>query len=190
MNLVDAILQAQGGGVVQQLGSQFGLDDEQTKAALSALVPALAAGVHQNAQNTNGLDGLMAALAGGGHQRYVDDPSTLSDLATTKDGNAILGHVLGSKDVSRQVANRAASETGISQELLKKMLPIAATLVMGALARYSANSSSRDGMGSSSLTPGGGGDLMSILVSTLGQSSGQGSMVGDVVGMLGRFLGR
>ena len=47
MNVLDAIMNAQQGGAVKQLGSQFGLGEEQTASALSALVPALAAGFQQ-----------------------------------------------------------------------------------------------------------------------------------------------
>jgi hypothetical protein len=42
-----------------------------------------------------------------------------------------LGHILGSKDVSRQVAAQASTRTGISELVLKQMLPAVATLAMG-----------------------------------------------------------
>ena len=42
MNILDAIVNAQDGAAVRQLGSQVGLRPDQTTAALSALVPALA----------------------------------------------------------------------------------------------------------------------------------------------------
>ena len=42
MNILDAIVNAQDGAAVRQLGSQVGLAPDQTTAALSALVPALA----------------------------------------------------------------------------------------------------------------------------------------------------
>jgi hypothetical protein len=40
MNILDAIVHAQDGAAVRQLGSQTGLGQDQTTAALSALVPA------------------------------------------------------------------------------------------------------------------------------------------------------
>jgi hypothetical protein len=52
-------------------------------------------------------------------------------LADRADGNGILGHILGSKDVSRQVAAQASARTGIGADVLKKMLPLVATLAMG-----------------------------------------------------------
>jgi hypothetical protein len=82
------------------------------------------------------------------------------------------------------VASQAAAQTGLSPELLKRMLPLAATLVMGALARKNGGMSSPGGaLGG----PGGslGGGLGSLL-----DGNRDGSIADDVAGMLGRFLGR
>ena len=138
MNILDAILEAQGGGAAAEAGQAVGLSQEQTSAALSALVPALASGLSKNASLPGGLDSLLGALTGGGHARYVDDPSTLRNPEAVTDGNAILGHILGSKDASRAVASQAAAQTGIGEDVLKKLLPMAATLVMGSLAKQQA----------------------------------------------------
>jgi hypothetical protein len=48
MDILNAIREAQGGNAVQQLGNRFGLQPDQVSAALSALVPALAAGFQNN----------------------------------------------------------------------------------------------------------------------------------------------
>jgi hypothetical protein len=183
MNMLDAILAAQNGAAVNQIGSQFGLPKEQTTAALAALVPALAAGLQRNAQSAGGLESLLGALSGGQHAQYVDDPSTLSQPDAIADGNGILGHVFGSKDVSRQIAGRAAAETGVSVDVLKRMLPMVAALAMGTLARQSSASA----VPASPLGGGAGGSLLSMLGSTLDQNR-NGSVIDDVMGMLGGLL--
>src|SRR5262249_10117519 len=116
MDILEAICGAQGSGAVQQLGQQFGLNNDQVSSALSALVPALAAGFQQNMSSQQGLDGLLGALGGGQHQRYVDAAPASDHPDTINDGNGILGHVFGSKDVSRQVANQAAAQTGVGAD--------------------------------------------------------------------------
>jgi hypothetical protein len=181
MNILDAVLGAQNGGAVQHIGRQFGLSDEQVSRALSALVPALAAGFQRNAASPQGLDGLIGALAGGSHQRYVDDPSTLGDAGTVADGNGILGHILGSKDVSRQVASQASAQTGIGESALKAMLPVVAAMMMGSMSKRMANPAGMAAGGA------GGADLLSMLTPML-DSNRDGSVVDDVAGMVGKLL--
>ena len=184
MNILDSIMNAGNGAAVRQIGSQLGLDETQTASALSALVPALSAGVRQNLQSPGGLSGLVNALSAGSHQRYIDDPAVLGDSETVADGNGILGHVLGSKDVSRQVAAQAAAQTGLGPEVLKKMLPLVATLVMGAMSRQAATA------GASPLAAGAGaGGLLEMLGGALDQNR-DGSMLDDLGGIIGRTLGR
>src|SRR5690606_40425775 len=114
MNILDTITGTQNGAAVQQLASQFGLSREQTSDALGALLPALAAGLQKNMSSQDGLSGLISALSSGHHQKYLEDPTSLSDPNTRNDGNAILGHVLGSKDVSRAVADRKSTRLNSS----------------------------------------------------------------------------
>jgi hypothetical protein len=179
MNILDAMIGSQNPAAARELGRQFGLNDDQVGSALSALVPALAAGFQKNMTSPQGLDGLMSALAGGRHQRYLDEPSVLTQPETTLDGNGILGHVLGSKEVSRQVANRAATQTGIGEGVLKSMLPVVAAMMMGAMSRQTRQPPQTQG------APGG--DLLSMLTPML-DSNRNGSAADDIVGMVGRFL--
>ncbi len=133
MGLLDVLVSAQGGQTVDQLGKQFGLSQDQTMGALGSLLPALTKGIGQNMGQSGGLESLMKALQGGDHGKYLDDPSLVANPATPNDGNSILGHILGSKDASRKVATQASEQTGIGSDILKKMLPLVATMAMGAL---------------------------------------------------------
>jgi hypothetical protein len=181
MNVLDAIMNAQQGGAVKQLGSQFGLGEEQTASALSALVPALAAGFQQNIGAQGGLGSLMSALAAGNHRQYVDNPASLGLPGAVSEGNGILSHVLGSKDVSRAVAAQAAAQTGLSSDIMKKMLPLAAAMMMGAFAQKSP---------AAAPVPGASGGGIADMLGPLLDRNRNGSIVDEVTGMLGRFLGR
>lgn len=185
MNILDAMHAAQGGRATEQLGRQFGLDESQVSAALSALVPALAAGVQQNMSSPQGLDGLLSALGGGQHQRYAEDASVLAQPDTIADGNGILGHILGSKDVSRQVASRASAQTGIGEGVLKSMLPVIAAMMMGTMSKQVTQPAGQQ----TGAVPSGGDTLFGMLAPML-DSNRDGSVVDDVVGMLGRLSGR
>lgn len=102
---------------VGALASQFGISPDQANAAVGALLPAVLGGV-KNAE-AGGLLGEIANIAG----------ATTSPATDTDSGNAILGQIFGSKDVSRTVAADASAKTGISDTILKAMLPIVAGLV-------------------------------------------------------------
>ncbi len=182
MNILDAIVNAQGGAAVRQLGSQFGLGQDQTAAALTALLPALAAGVQRNIKDEGGLTSLTSALSSGNHGRYIDSPGNLGAQSAVADGNGILGHILGSKDVSREVATRAAAQTGLSADVMKRMLPLAATLMMGAFSKQASPASTMAaGLGSS------GGGIAAMLTPLLDQNR-DGSIADDVASMIGRFI--
>ena len=181
MNILEAVLNAQGGSAAGVAGQAVGLTQDQTGSALAAIVPALASGLQRNASLPGGLESLLGALTNGGHSRYVDDPSALRGQDAVSDGNAILGHILGSKDVSRSVASQAAAQTGLGEDVLKQLLPMAATLVMGALAKQQV------GAGAAAAgAPGGG--LLGMLTPMLDQNR-DGSMVDDVLGQVGKIFG-
>jgi hypothetical protein len=180
MGLADMLLNAHGGGAANVLAQRFGISPDQAVSAVSALAPALASGLQQNAANEGGLQSLLGALADGQHQQYVEDPAALDRPNTVADGNAILGHVLGSKDASRQVASQASAQTGLGADLLKQMLPVVAAMAMGAISQHTAG---QLGQGSS---PGGG------MLGTLGSLLGGGqspSGAGALLGILGRLMG-
>ncbi len=176
MDLLSMLLNQGGGDTVRQLAGNFGLNEEQAVSAISNLVPALGQGLARNAATPGGLEGLLGALGAGGHQRYLEDPSILGQEETVRDGNGILSHILGSKDVSRQVAQQAADRTGVGADVLKKMLPVVAAMMMGTLSRQSAapTSSPADG-------------LMGLLSGFL-DSNRDGSVVDDVLGIASRFF--
>lgn len=178
MDILEAIRGAQGGGAVQQLGQQFGLNNDQVSSALSALVPALAAGLHNNMSSAQGLDGLLGALGGGQHQRYVDDASALSHPDTIDDGNGILGHIFGSKDVSRQVAAQASAQSGIGTDVLKGMLPVVAAMMMGTMSKKLSQPSSANS----------GGDALAGMLAPMLSSNAGGSVMDGVAGLVGRLF--
>ncbi len=135
LNLFDMLNGGAGQGAVNQIGQQFGLDAASTQAAMKALLPALSGGLKRNVSQPGGLESLLGALNNGNHDRYLDQPDQLGRPESIADGNAILGHLLGSKETSRAVAARASQRSGVSDSILKQMLPVIATMAMGALSK-------------------------------------------------------
>jgi hypothetical protein len=152
MPLYDMMANAQNGEAMREMARRFGLSEEQTRQAVEALMPAFSTGLKRNTQTPQDLAGFMQALAGGRHAGYFDDMSEAASPQGMAEGNGILGHLFGSKEVSRAVAAQASQASGIGQEILKQMLPIIASMLMGGLFKQSTGQ-----MGSASAPAGGGG---------------------------------
>jgi hypothetical protein len=163
---------------LSNIGRQFGLSDEQTRAALDALVPVVAAGVRRNAQTPEGLQDIFKSVLSGNAVTSLDDENEIAYERSKPRGDEILGKAFGSKDVSREVAQQLSATSGIGAAILKKLLPIVASIVMGQVAK-------RMGAGTSS----GGGGLGDILGDILGggqsrqqaPSGGSGGGLGDIL---------
>ena len=137
MNLLDLLDNAGGKQSLGSLAGNLGLDTSKTNGLVAALAPALMGALQKQTDSEDGLSNLKNALQSGKHQKYLSNPDLMSSLEARTDGNNILGHLLGSKDASRNVAAQAAETTGIDASLIKKALPMIAGLVMGAVSKSS-----------------------------------------------------
>ncbi len=180
MNLMDLLKTTGGTDSVGELARSVGLGSSDTSKLVEALAPALMRGMQKNTADDSGLAGLRGALQTGGHDRYIDRPELLASDETRRDGNNILGHIFGSKDVSRNVAAAASRETGIDAGMIKKALPLIAALAMGAMSKKT--SAGRD-IGPS-LSRGGLGPLGDLF--DLGGRSG--GALDDILGMARKFF--
>jgi len=176
MNLLDMIMAAQGGKVAQSAGSQLGLNGKQSQQAIAALLPAISSALKMNTKNPQGLQSLLGALQGGQHEQYLDNADVYGQPDIRDQGNAILGKLFGSKEVSRAVAGRAAEQTGIGADILKKMLPMVATMAMGSLSKQTRQPSMAQQL--AGLALGGG-----------GAQNNRGQQQSGLGGLLGGLLG-
>ncbi len=178
MSLLDTILN--NSGAVSQLAKSFNLGEGEVTEVIKNVAPALSQGLQQNTQRPGGLDSLVAALEKGSHSRYLDEPSVLAEESAREDGNNILGHILGNKEVSRKVASHASNNTGVGSDIVEKLLPMVASLAMGALSKQ------KSGI---TLQAGASGSIGDVLGSFLGADKDDGGF-GDLLGMAGKILGR
>ena len=177
MQITDILAQT---GGLQSIARELGISESEAASGASALTPAILGGLKKQAQaqpeGIAGLGGLLGQLGGGGLLDSVLGPQP-TDVGK---GNDVLGQIFGSKDVSRTVAQNAASKTGLDPSLLKKMLPMLAMIVAGYAAKQGSGAAGTGGGGL-------GGALGGVLGGMLGggqakgaapsQSGGIGSML-------------
>lgn len=177
MQITDILAQM---GGLKSMAQELGVSEAQAASGADALIPAILGGLKKQTQTqaqapgAEGLAGLLGQLGGSG---LLDD--VLSPQPTNTDrGNEVLGQLFGSKDVSRAVAQNAASQSQLSPDLLKKMLPMLAMLVAGLMAKGDGA-----GVAGAQASPMGGG-----LGQMLGGMLGGGQATGNSAGGLGAML--
>ena len=185
---------------VDQIAGLLGTDRESARAAIEAAVPTLLAGMQSNAQAPDGAASLESALAQ--HHDGLADGGVDASQVDTADGEKIVSHVFGGQQ--DQVASQLAGTSnlgGVGGDLVRKLLPILAPIVMSYLAKKilggqnagggAGDVAGRDGSGDSAGQPGGI-DLGSILGGILGggPQGGAGAPGGGFGDILGGILGR
>jgi hypothetical protein len=202
MQITDILAQM---GGLQSMAKELGVSETQATSAAEALAPAILGGFKKQAQSQpgglEGLGGLLAHLGGSGLLEQVLGPQP-TDVSR---GNEVLGQIFGSKDVSRAVAQNAASQSGLDPSLLKKMLPMLAMLVTGYMAKQASGGASAAQQAPSDGGLGGGlGGLLGGLLgggasgtsqgapasgglASMLDLNGDGNPLDDIMGMIGKM---
>jgi hypothetical protein len=167
MQITDILAQT---GGLQAMARELGISEADAANGAAALAPAILGGFKKQAQaqpsGVEGLGGLLGQLGGGSLLEDVIAPQPTN----IGRGNDVLGTIFGSKDVSRTVAENAASQSGVDPSVLKRMLPMVAMMVAGYLSRQHAGGSG--GAGAS------GGGLGGLVGGLLGGNAPGGALGG------------
>lgn len=164
---------------VDRIAAQIGVDPAVASNAIDALLPSLVGGLGANAQDPARAASLEHALAD--HREGPAVPGAIDPAAIdTADGARIVRNIFG--EHTDEVVHRLGGATGGSDEVVKKLLPILAPIVLAWLASQLTKSRSQAQAGE------GGGLLGQILSNVLGAGS-SGSSGGVLGGVLGSVLG-
>jgi hypothetical protein len=188
----------------QDIAKKLGADEGEVNSAIQTLVPLLVGGLQQNAQDPARASNIESA-AGAHAASGLLDGGVSVDQVDENDGSKAIAKIFGGND-TKQVAAALSGGGAGSSELIKKLLPILAPIVLayigkqltqggGAAAPQPQAQASGGGLGEvlGSILGGGGGGgnnpLGSILGSVLGGGGGQGGAGGALGEILGGLLG-
>jgi hypothetical protein len=189
---------------VQDIASTIGADEGEVNNAIRTLVPALVGGVAENVQ-ANEIDSseLESAVAQQGASGLLDGGVSV-DQVDAQQGDRFVARIFGGND-SNAVASALAGTGAGGGDLIKKLLPILAPIVLAYIGKQFAQKSAApagggatqaqaapsgglgDVLGSILGGAGGGGGnnpLGSILGSVLGGGGGQSNPIGEILGGL------
>ena len=170
---------------ISALAGQLGVDDATAEAAVREALPALVGGMQANAADPAGEASLAGALDN--HSPKLVEGGVNLDEVDTDDGQKIVNHVFG--DNTGAVAQTLGSNVGDNGDLIKKLLPILAPIVLSYLSQRMS--------GGAGQQTGAGGGLTDLLGSILGGMTGgqaggpagQQTSGGSILDTLGGLLG-
>ncbi len=135
-SLYELLNNSHDGEGIAALAREFGLTPTQTQAAVTALLPAVSTGLKQSTATPDGLGNLFGMMGQQPDlQDMYDDPETAFGPDGVAAGNDALSVIFGSPDVSRAVIDQAQNFSGVSSNILKKMLPVLAGILISGLMR-------------------------------------------------------
>lgn len=133
MTLETTLQNAQGGAMLKNLATAFGVDPKKAGEAVSVMTDALSQRIERNTLSRGGLADVVDLLTRSDASRILSDPQSLAAPQTQAAGNHILDVLIGDKHISRGIAHRAAKQSGLDEAVLKKMLPTVAEAMIGGL---------------------------------------------------------
>lgn len=133
MTLDTTLQNAQGGAMLKNFATAFGVDPQKAEQAVSVMTAALSDRIERNTLSRGGLADVVDLLTRSDSSRILSDPRSLASPQTEAAGNHILDVLIGDKHISRGIAHRAARQSGLDEAVLKKMLPAVAEAMIGGL---------------------------------------------------------
>jgi hypothetical protein len=184
---------------VQDIASKIGADEGEVNNAIRTLVPALVGGVAENVQ-ANEIDSseLESAVAQQGTSGLLDGGVNV-DQVDANQGDQFVAKIFGGND-SNAVASALAGQGAGGGDLIKKLLPILAPIVLAYIGKQLTKGSGQAAPAETQAQSAGGGGLGDVLGSILGGAGAGGgnnplgSILGSVLGgqqggALGSILG-
>lgn len=160
----------------QQIASRLGADETEVNQAVKSLLPVLVGGLQHNAQDP----GTAAGIASAANQHAVSgllDGGVDVDQVDVADGSRAVAKIFGGNDTG-QVASALSGGGAGNSELINKLLPILAPIVLAYIGRKLSGGQAAPGQS-------GGGGLGDILGGILGGGrggSGGDNPLGDILG--------
>jgi len=169
----------------QEIANKLGVDEGEVDTAIKTLVPVLVGGIQQNVQadhiDSSALESAVAQQGAGG----LLDGGVSVDQVDEAEGQKQIAKIFGGNDTS-QVASALAGGGAGNSDLLKKLLPILAPIVLAYIGKQLTKSFAPAEPQAQST---GGGGLGDVLGSILGGSSGSGGGNSPLGSILGSVLG-
>ncbi|HEX2286134.1 MAG TPA: DUF937 domain-containing protein [Mycobacterium sp.] len=170
---------------VKDIASKVGADEGEVNNAIRTLVPALVGGVAQNVQaddiDSSELEGAVNQQGASG----LLDGGVSVDQVDAKEGDQHVARIFGGND-SNTVASALAGGGAGNSDLIKKLLPILAPIVLAYIGKQLSQKSAAPAGGAATqeqAAPSGGlGDVLGSILGGAGAGGGGNNPLGSILG--------
>ena len=144
MSLLALMAAGQQGLLIQTVGGVVGVEEPVASEALERLSRAIARRLSARvAVEPAEHEVLLDVVARGDFERYLDDPRALFGRAAVRDGEDVLAYAYGSVEAAREEATALGPPPGLDRDVFARLMTLAASLVLAAMARTMEQARSR-----------------------------------------------
>ncbi|MBS0269886.1 MAG: DUF937 domain-containing protein [Proteobacteria bacterium] len=137
MTIDDSFRSASGQELIGKIADAYDIDEQSAQRAVQSLADELQARIQRSMLSRGGVADVVSLVTAPGATRIPADSAGFASPELVASGDQILNVLIGNKHVSRGIAQRTASSSGVDASTLQKLLPVVATLVIGELQRQS-----------------------------------------------------
>lgn len=161
---------------IDDIAKKLGIDEKAAKSAVKTVLPTIVAGLSANASDADGAAKLEKTLA-----KHTSKSTKIDDI-DEEDGKKIVNHVFGSK--KEAVEEAAAGKADVTKDIIAKILPIVAPIVLAWLAsKFLGGSTEKTSTKEAAPASSGGiGDILGSLASSKEGQEVLGSVLGGLLG--------
>jgi len=161
---------------IGDIAKKLGIDEKAAKSAVKTVLPTIVAGLTANASDAEGAAKLEKTL-----EKHTSKSTKIDDI-DEEDGKKIVNHVFGAK--KEAVEEAAAGKADVTQEIIAKILPIVAPIVLAWLASkfLGGEAAKTETKEAAPAASGGIGDILGGLVSSKEGQDMLGSVLGGLLG--------
>jgi hypothetical protein len=178
-NLADILTQATGKQGFDAFATQFGMTPQQAKTAMEALLPAFSLGLNRATQSPSDMANLFGLFTTGTNYAQMFEQPMQAGQSMVEAGQQALTRIFGSPELTQAIAQQTAAATGVGQEMMKQVMPVMASLIMGGLMKGAMS-------GQNPL-----GDMITAMITRMmpPQATAAADPVGGMMGMFTNFFG-
>lgn len=137
MTLDDSFRSASGQELIGKIAGAYDIDEQSAQRAVQSLADELRARIQRSMLSRGGVADVVSLVTAPGATRTPADGAGFASPEFVANGDQILDVLIGNKHVSRGIAARTASSSGVDASTVQKLLPVVATLVIGELQKQS-----------------------------------------------------